>query len=436
MPRVLARVWGWCAPRFGAGERVNFELMSRSVTGFAIIDLETTGLFPGGHDRVVEIAVVHADESGRQTHRWDSLVNPGRDLGPQHIHGIRAADVLDAPTFAQITSDILELLQGRVLVAHNASFDSRFLLAELERSGIALWQPPTFLCTMQMAADYLPGSGRSLADCCAAYDIQLDNAHCALHDALATASLLEAYIGATEGREIWHQHLSLGRDYRWPAAPTWVKGIPKSRPFISSQLATPSFLERITVKLPDFSGPTEHRNYLALLDRALVDRYLSVHEENSLVALAEQLGLSRATAESLHEQYFEALVGIAWSDGVLTEEELGDLVAVADLLGLPTELIEKAMTGAEWIVPTEVPAAGGFRLEKGDLIVLTGDMQRPRELIEADLVSRGFVPWSGVTKKVKLVVAADPDSLSGKARKARDYGIPVVGERMLEELLL
>jgi DNA polymerase-3 subunit epsilon len=40
-----------------------------------------------------------------------------------------------------------------------------------------------------------------------------------------------------------------------------------------------------------------------------------------------------------------------------------------------------------------------------------------------------------VTKKVKLVVAADPDSLSGKARKARDYGIPVVGEDALGRLL-
>lgn len=40
-----------------------------------------------------------------------------------------------------------------------------------------------------------------------------------------------------------------------------------------------------------------------------------------------------------------------------------------------------------------------------------------------------------MTKKVKVLVAADPDSLSGKARKARDYGIPVVGEEWLLELL-
>ena len=76
-----------------------------------------------------------------------------------------------------------------------------------------------------------------------------------------------------------------------------------------------------------------------------------------------------------------------------------------------------------------------FALLAGDLIVLTGDMVRDREDWHRELESRGFVPWSGVTKKVKLVAAADPDSLSGKARKARDYGIPIVDERGLAALL-
>jgi len=68
--------------------------------------------------------------------------------------------------------------------------------------------------------------------------------------------------------------------------------------------------------------------------------------------------------------------------------------------------------------------------------VLTGgEMSLPRSAIELELVARGFTPWPAVTKKVALVVAADPDSLSGKARKARDYGIPVVGESALWGLL-
>jgi hypothetical protein len=52
--------------------------------GFAVIDLETTGLFPGGHDRIVELAVVHIDDQGLITGQWETLLNPGRDLGPQN----------------------------------------------------------------------------------------------------------------------------------------------------------------------------------------------------------------------------------------------------------------------------------------------------------------------------------------------------------------
>ncbi|MGV8883622.1 MAG: exonuclease domain-containing protein [Rhodoglobus sp.] len=403
------------------------------MTGFAVLDLETTGLFPGGHDRIVEIAVIHTDERGKETQRWDTLVNPGRDLGPQHIHGIRAEDVLDAPAFGQITSDILELVSGRVVVAHNASFDSRFLLAELERSGVEIWQPPSFLCTMQLATRFLPGSGRALADCCAAYDIELTDAHCALRDAVATARLLEAYIGAAVDDDFWGEHLAVGRDYRWPTVIGSVRGSAKPRPAASAERTAASFLERITTKLPDFSGPAEARDYLAMLDRALLDRHLSAHETNALVLLAEDLGIDRSTAAALHAEYFEALAAVAWADGVLTDSETADLLAVADLLDLPDSQIDRAMTGT--LSSTLATPIESFRLEAGDLVVLTGDMRRPREAIELDLIARGYVPWAGVTKKVKLVVAADPDSLSGKARKARDYGIPVVGERMLEELL-
>jgi DNA polymerase-3 subunit epsilon len=81
-----------------------------------------------------------------------------------------------------------------------------------------------------------------------------------------------------------------------------------------------------------------------------------------------------------------------------------------------------------------VPLAA-FALAAGDYIVLTGDMLRSRDEWQGELQNRGFVPWNAVTKKVKLLAAADPDSLSGKARKARDYGIPIVGEQGLADLL-
>lgn len=92
--------------------------------GFAIIDVETTAFDGRGTDRVVEVAVVHADVDGRVTGVWDTLVNPGRDVGATRIH---AGDVMRAPTFAQIAPRLVQLLASRVLEAHNAAFDTRFL---------------------------------------------------------------------------------------------------------------------------------------------------------------------------------------------------------------------------------------------------------------------------------------------------------------------
>jgi DNA polymerase-3 subunit epsilon len=77
--------------------------------GFAVIDFETTGLFAGGHDRVVEVAVVHVDAQGAIEGRWETLVNPGRDLGPQRIHQIRASDIVDAPPFEYIAGQPSQL---------------------------------------------------------------------------------------------------------------------------------------------------------------------------------------------------------------------------------------------------------------------------------------------------------------------------------------
>jgi len=411
--------------------------------GFAVIDFETTGIFAGGQDRVIEVAVVHVDAAGTIEGRWETLVNPGRDLGAQRIHQVRASDIVDAPAFEHVAPQLVELLSGRVIVAHNASFDLKFLAAELERT--ATWVRTDFVsvCTMQLAREYLPGAGRALADCCAALDIELDNAHRASADAYATAQLLAAYINAADDSEFWQSHLSAALEHSWPDLPStdhvWVERPPYS------EVTAASFLDRVTDKLPEYAGPAECLDYLALLDRCLLDRHFSVHEARELVALAEELGISRTTCESLHRDYFDQVTRTAWEDGILTEDEIADLVSVGDLLDIPTEAISAALEKAtQDSVSSDAEQPSGheasetsqsFKLQPGDLIVLTGEMSRPRNEIEQVLVELGYRPWSGVTKKVRLVVAADPDSLSGKARKARDYGIPVVDETGLERLL-
>lgn len=410
--------------------------------GFAIVDLETTG-FSTKSDRIVEIAVVHLDPNGTVTGTWETLVNPERDLGAQHIHGIRAADAAHAPRFTEVAPHLLALLEDRVLVAHNASFDLRFLRAELERAGYAEHAAlPSHVCTLELARELLSGAGRTLRDCCDAFDIEIVDAHRASGDAAATAELLRSYMHITQPTEYWFNAVdaAVGRAAPVPTALQPIESVWRHREAAAAESST-HFLERIAVRLPDISGPAAHQDYLSMLDRCLLDRVLSVHEQRALVALADELGIGRDHAARLHRDYFAALAVVAWSDGVLTAEEIGDLASVAQVLRVPAEDITAALqapmvpsgTAAQKDSPT--PPADTFALAAGDLIVLTGEMRQPREAWVEVLSTLGYAVWPAVTKKVRLVVAADVDSLSGKARKARNYGIPVIDEATLERMV-
>ena len=405
---------------------------------FAVIDTETTGLFPGNNDRIAEIAVITLDRSGTVLDRWETLVNPERDLGKQSIHGIMAKDILEAPRFADIAEELDWRLSGTIVVAHNLGFDARFLGAEFQRAGLALpdFYLPRGLCTMQMAHEYLPGAGRSLQDCCDSFSIELRHAHSAGDDAEATAVLFSRYMELDPDLGDWDHLLEQAAATSWHAAPPAMLRAPVHR----STEATKEthFVDRIVVRLPEITGPAEHQEYLALLDRALLDRYLSAHEQSALVVMAHELKLGKNTVMELHSQYFSSMVDTAWADGVLTTEELNDLTTIAELLHISAAQLAAALLDRE-VLPSPVTPSASIApsfLEPGDLIVLTGDMSRPRSAIEAAVASAGYVSHPAVTKKVKLLVAADPDSLSGKARKARSYDIPVVGEDYLWNRIL
>jgi len=116
---------------------------------FALVDVETTGL-SAQSDRIVQVAVRQLDRYGNTQHAWHSLVNPGRDPGPTHIHGITSKMLAGAPSFAAVAPVVGELVAGRVLVAHNAVFDWGFLQAESLRC-VAELDSSRRLCTLALA---------------------------------------------------------------------------------------------------------------------------------------------------------------------------------------------------------------------------------------------------------------------------------------------
>ncbi|TCO52654.1 exonuclease domain-containing protein [Actinocrispum wychmicini] len=393
--------------------------------GYAVVDTETTGLLTAYRHRIVEIAIIQLDSAGRVTDEWTTLVNPDRDLGPQAIHGIRAAEIRRAPSFAQIAGDVVERLRGRVVVAHNWSFDAMHLRAEFERMGMEtpLWADAG-LCTMRAASRVIPSASRSLVDCCTAIGLTGLAWHTARDDAMAAAALLSHMLAFSPAAvRITAEHKKAA-GWAWPqmvrAAVPPVRRLPADH-------VEPHFLARMVERLPRDEEPVVDA-YFAVLDQVLLDRQISVTEADSLIKVAEQFGLGRTDAIGVHHTYLRELARAAWVDDVVTAEERADIDAVAALLGIEADTARHTIDEARAARSPARVTVGGLVLRPGDKIVLTGTMHRDREDIQQQAAAAGLRVTSAVSRRTTVVVAADPDSLSGKAKDARTLGVPVVGE--------
>ena len=175
------------------GEHVHAPGEGRS--GFAVIDVETTGFSPEA-ERIVEVGVVVLDRRGVERSSFSTLLHPGRDPGPTHVHRITAAMVTGAPSFADILPYLGGQLSGRVLVGHNIDrFDLAFVRAEWDRAGTGIPFPahPVTVDTLQVAQHHLGLRGRArLVECCERYGLAWDDHHTALGDARVTAALFGA----------------------------------------------------------------------------------------------------------------------------------------------------------------------------------------------------------------------------------------------------
>jgi DNA polymerase III epsilon subunit-like protein len=159
---------------------------------FAVVDVETTGLDPAG-TRMVEIAIVEMDQSGRRVDEFSTLLSiPGEGpLGAEFIHQISRPMLARAPRFEDVIRTICERLSGRIIVGHVIAFDIDHLDGEFARAGVIM---PSLidstLCTRDLARLLLPPGPKTLAACCEATGIEHKAAHTALGDARATAELL------------------------------------------------------------------------------------------------------------------------------------------------------------------------------------------------------------------------------------------------------
>ncbi len=374
----------------------------RDADRIAVIDVETTGLFSA--DRVVEIAVVTVDREGVIVDEFECLTNPLRDPGPTWLHGLTPSILRDAPLFEDIAPHLAALLDGAVVAAHNLPFDRRLLGYEFHRAGIDVdWGDG--LDTLRAVG------GCKLGTACADYGIQLQGAHCAVNDARATAQLLLR------------------------VADTFEKCRPAAASPLSSDL--PRVLTRDGFTAIDIERPwvthlagalhssVDVAPYVTLLDYALADLKFDANERRELAQLATDLGLSEHSRTRAHRDFLNGLIDAALDDGIVTDDEFEQLCRAAALLELD-DMIVPARTNP-YRVMTET-----IELQAGTRVCFTGAAEWPngtpmeRDELENLAREHRLEPVASVTRaNCQLLVAADSASMSGKAKNAHKFGIPV-----------
>lgn len=168
-----------------------------------VLDTETTGFDAEKDDRIVEIGALELMNhlpTGRTFHVY---INPERPM-PQEafeVHGLGDDFLRDKPKFAQIVQDFVDFIADDArLVIHNASFDMKFLNAELKRAGYPVLPWSRALDTLALAREKFPGAPASLDALCRRFGV--DNSGRELHGALLDSELLaEVYLELIGGRQ-------------------------------------------------------------------------------------------------------------------------------------------------------------------------------------------------------------------------------------------
>lgn len=167
-----------------------------------VMDTETTGLDPATGDRIVEIGgieLVNHMPTGRIYHQY---INPERDM-PQEafaVHGLGNDFLADKPVFAAIGQAFLDFVGDAKLVIHNASFDMKFINAELEWMGLKKLPLDQAIDTLEIARRKFAGAQNSLDALCRRFGV--DNSGREKHGALLDSELLaEVYLELVGGRQ-------------------------------------------------------------------------------------------------------------------------------------------------------------------------------------------------------------------------------------------
>ena len=167
-----------------------------------VLDTETTGLDPFDGHRIVEIGALELENhlpTGRTYHQY---INPERDMPAEAfaVHGLSEKFLSGQPVFTKIIEEFLQFVDTAPMIIHNASFDMKFINAELKWAGKPALPPEQAIDSLALARKKHPMGPNSLDALCKRYNV--DNAMRDLHGALLDSELLaQVYLELIGGRQ-------------------------------------------------------------------------------------------------------------------------------------------------------------------------------------------------------------------------------------------
>ena len=183
------------------------HVVCRNADTVIVLDFETTGMSPDQGDRAIEVGALKL-ENGEVTDRFQGLMNPGMQVSPfiEELTGISNTMLADAPGCETVMNDFADFIAGYDLVAHNASFDRRFLDAEL--ACIGRDYEGEFACSMLAARRVYPKAPNHKLGTLVAYNSIPNNGnfHRALADAEMTAGL---WLGMLKDITVRHEFVNI-----------------------------------------------------------------------------------------------------------------------------------------------------------------------------------------------------------------------------------
>lgn len=356
--------------------------------GLAFVGVHATGITRV--DRIIEVGIV-VDRGSGVVEEYSTLVNPLRDIGRAALDfGISASDLEMAPTFAEAWPWLARRIDGCVIVAHGLPILQNMMERDAETAGVRVDLGLGVDTNEYYQSDIMKAAGSA--------GFALSATPTALDLARVTKALWEP-IGlpatTTSPYRAGQDAQRAGRIYSRDAVDGRVRG--------RGSLA--------------YSDAVAH---------GLASSAPATQLAEELRVLARDLDVSSDEVSRAHREAFEALLTAVQRDRVTSVVERLAIERAAQALGLaaPDVVLEAANESIR-----QTLTSGARVCFTGSATDLTGSpIERP--VLHAIAERLGLVPVSSVTqKKCEAVVAADATSMSGKAKKARDFGKPVFSVR-------